>query len=135
MDTFSKTDRSKIMKRVRSTGNAAEIKLRKQLFALGYRYRVNYSQIPGKPDIAFTRKRKAIFVHGCFWHQHEGCEAATRPTSNLEYWTKKLDGNVARDLKVQAQLREMGWTVCVVWECELKRFEKCVAGVTVFLDE
>ena len=135
MDIFSKSDRSKIMKRVKSTGNASETKLRKRLFALGFRYRVNYSMVPGKPDIVFTRKRKVIFVHGCFWHQHAECKASDRPTSNTEYWTKKLDGNVARDLGVQDQLRETGWTVYVVWECELKNFEECVNRVTAFLSE
>lgn len=94
--------------------------VRRLLHRLGYRYALHDKELPGKPDVVFRARRKAIFVHGCFWHQHDrsGCSDARRPKSNTAYWTPKLDRNVARDLEQLSFLRERGWDVLTIWDCE-----------------
>lgn len=108
------------MARVHSRDTSAEMIVRRLLFRMGYRYRVQIDRLPGKPDIVFPGRRKAIFVHGCFWHGHPGCTRAVRPTSNTGYWHNKLDRNIQRDNRTYAALAEAGWQTCVVWECELR---------------
>ena len=102
-------------------GHKPEEIVRKYLFASGYRYRKNDSRYPGKPDIVLPKYHTVIFVHGCFWYRHPGCRYATTPSTNREFWRKKFDQNVARDKKVQEQLKSDGWNVIVVWECEISR--------------
>lgn len=109
------------MRAVKSKGTKPELKVRKLLHHAGYRYRLHRKDLPGNPDIVFPRRCAAIFIHGCFWHQHPGCRHADRPSSNNEYWTKKLNRNVERDERNIASLREMGWKALVLWECELKK--------------
>jgi DNA mismatch endonuclease (patch repair protein) len=94
--------------------------VRRLLFSQGYRYRVHYAPLPGKPDIVFTRKRKVIFVHGCFWHQHPSpnCPYVMKPRSNTGYWKAKLERNVARDREHIQRLKELGWDTLIVWECQ-----------------
>ncbi len=112
--------RSENMRAIRSTGSKPEMTVRRLAHAMGYRYRLHGKHLPGKPDLVFAFRRKVIFVHGCFWHQHPrpGCKDARPPKSNLEYWQPKLARNKQRDTLALAALKESGWSVCVVWECE-----------------
>lgn len=107
------------MSRIRSKDSRPEVKLRRLLFSLGYRYRLQAGGLPGRPDVAFTARRKAVFLHGCFWHCHRGCPRASTPKSRREYWGPKLRRNRERDAEVLAALRAEGWDAHVVWECEL----------------
>lgn len=90
------------------------------LHRLGFRFRKNVKELPGKPDIVLPKYKTVIFVHGCFWHQHESCRRATIPKSNLEYWKPKLEGNIRRDFEHKTALNAAGWKTIVVWECETK---------------
>lgn len=112
------------MSRIRSRDTKPEVSLRKSLHKLGLRFRLHASGLPGKPDIIFRKHRTAIFVHGCFWHRHQGCKVATTPKSNTEYWIEKFDRNVARDAATSTRLEEAGWRVIIAWECELASEEK-----------
>ena len=116
--------RSENMARVKSKNTKPEIFLRKLLWHKGFRYRVNYKNLPGSPDIYFPKYKTAIFVNGCFWHMHENCKYSSIPKSNYEFWKNKLEGNVERDKKNYAQLESMGIKVIVVWGCEIKRMMK-----------
>lgn len=111
------------MRAVKSTNTKPEVKLRKALFALGYRYRLNVKTLPGKPDIVFPKYNTVIFVHGCFWHGHD-CKRGRRiPKTNRAYWTDKIARNKARDIKHVKALADLGWRVITVWECELKTLD------------
>lgn len=107
------------MSRIRSTDTAPEIALRRALHRLGFRFRLHGRRLPGKPDIVLTKYRTVIFVHGCFWHRHEGCKIATTPKSNTEFWIEKFRRNVTRDAATVESLEASGWRVIVVWECGL----------------
>lgn len=120
-DTVTSEVRSKIMSRVRNKDSKAEVTLRKALHARGFRYRVNRRGLPGTPDLVFPRFAAVLFVHGCFWHRHEGCRRATTPSSNRDFWTDKFDRNMERDARKIAELEALGWRVGVVWECEILR--------------
>lgn len=120
MDNIPPERRSENMRRIRSTGTSPEVTVRKILWSLGYRgYRVGYPGLPGKPDVVFTKRRIAIFVHGCFWHSHACREGRRKPKSNLEYWLPKLEDNKRRDQRVKHKLRRAGWRVITVWECQV----------------
>ncbi len=119
-ETETKKRRSDIMRRVKSENTRPEMKIRKLLFGMGYRYRLHRRDLPGKPDIVFPGRKKAIFVHGCFWHGHDCRAGKNRPASNKTYWTEKLERNMARDRRNQEQLAELGWSYLIVWECEIK---------------
>jgi DNA mismatch endonuclease Vsr len=108
------------MRRVRQRGTKPEMIVRRATHAMGFRHRLHRRDLPGSPDLVFPRLRKAIFVHGCFWHSHAGCKLATIPKSNADYWTPKLADNRARDARVVAALEAAGWTVFVVWQCETR---------------
>lgn len=112
-------ERSALMKRVRRQGTGAESTVRRTLTRIGARYRVNVPGLPGSPDIANRRRRKAIFVHGCFWHHHDACGRGRTPTRNREFWKEKLERNVERDRCKVEQLAALGFDVLTVWECEL----------------
>lgn len=116
--------RSENMARVKSKNTKPEIFLRKLLWHKGFRYRVNYKNLPGSPDIYLPKYKTVIFVNGCFWHMHENCKYSSIPKSNYEFWKNKLEGNVERDKKNYAQLESMGIKVIVVWGCEIKRMMK-----------
>jgi DNA mismatch endonuclease (patch repair protein) len=120
MDTLTPSERSRRMARVKSKGTRPEMVVRRLLFSLGYRYRLHDRSLPGSPDIVFKRKKKAIFVHGCFWHRHDGCALARLPKSRLDFWVPKLEGNRERDARKLLQLKSLGWDAFVIWECELK---------------
>lgn len=119
MDTVDKTTRSRIMSRVGQKNTGPELLLRKSLHRIGMRYRLHDKKLPGSPDIVFPRFKAVLFVHGCFWHRH-GCKASTTPGTNVEFWRKKFDENVARDQGHTAALLDGGWRVAIVWECILK---------------
>jgi len=110
--------RSRIMRAIKARNTKPEWILRRLLWKAGYRYRLHGRGLPGTPDLVFSAKKTVIFVHGCFWHHHE-CQAGRIPKSNAEYWKEKLDRNQRRDIENKTSLRQQGWIVIVVWECEL----------------
>lgn len=124
MDIFSPEKRSQVMSRIRSKDTKPEKIIRSILHKLGFRFRINRKDLPGKPDIVLPKYKTVIFVHGCFWHQHEGCKIASKPKSNSEYWKAKFTKNIERDKKTQEDLRVMGYRVIVIWECEVKFFKQ-----------
>ena len=107
------------MRSIISKSTKPELVLRKFLFSQGYRYRKNYKKLPGRPDIVFISKKIAIFVHGCFWHQHKNCEITNKPRSNTTFWKEKFSKNLERDKRNQIDLQDMGWNPKVIWECEI----------------
>ena len=119
MDFVSKDKRSTIMKSIRSSNTKPEISLRKFLFSHGIRYRINYKKLPGKPDIVLVKYKIAVFVHGCFWHQHDNCKITNKPSSNTIFWKKKFTGNMTRDKRNKEELIDLGWKPIVIWECEI----------------
>ena len=121
VDKFSKEVRSYNMSRIRSKDTKPEILVRSYLFSKGLRFRKNDKRYPGSPDIVLPKYKTMVFVHGCFWHLHDGCRYARIPKSIVEYWEKKLYRNKERDEHNQKELEEMGWNVITVWECELKK--------------
>ena len=121
VDRVSKEARSYNMSRIRSKDTKPEILVRSYLFSRGLRFRKNDKRYPGSPDIVLPKYKTMVFVHGCFWHLHEVCKYARIPKSNVQYWEKKLYRNRERDEHNQKELEEMGWTVIIVWECELKK--------------
>ena len=120
-DKLTPEKRSWNMSRIKGKDTKIEVEVRKYLFSKGYRFRKNDKRYPGKPDIVLPKYHVAIFVHGCFWHRHEGCKDATTPKTRTEFWLEKFDENVKNDQIKQEKLRELGWKVIVIWECELKR--------------
>lgn len=111
--------RSENMHRIKSKDSVAEMALRRLVYALGYRYRLHRHDLPGRPDLVFVGRKKVIFMHGCFWHQHRSCTLAHSPKSNKRYWGPKLRRNVKRDKTNRAELRALGWNSLVVWECQV----------------
>lgn len=120
MDTLTPEQRSERMSRVRSRDTKPELKLRMLVWRLGHRYRKNKASIVGKPDLAFVGRKRAIFLHGCFWHRHDCASGRREPRSRLDFWRRKFKRNVERDAEVREQLTAAGWRSLVVWECELR---------------
>jgi DNA mismatch endonuclease, patch repair protein len=118
MDIVSRATRSRMMSGIRGRDTAPERRVRSVAHRLGYRFRLHRSDLPGKPDLVFPARRKIIFVHGCYWHRHPGCQYCYEPKSNVAFWTRKFSGNVSRDARVLGQLTAAGWDPMVVWECE-----------------
>jgi DNA mismatch endonuclease (patch repair protein) len=123
------------MRNIRSENTAPELVLRRLLYGLGYRYRLHERKLPGCPDIVFHSRRKVIFVHGCFWHQHSACREGRVPSSRTEYWEPKLRRNKERDAAHCAQLRAAGWKILVVWECEMRDIESLTERLREFFEE
>jgi len=121
VDVFNEEKRSWIMSRVKNKNTKPEIIIRSIIHRLGYRFRKNSLNLPGRPDIVLARHRKVIFVHGCFWHGHKQCKRASRPTTNTIFWAKKLDANIVRDKHNNKALRALGWKTLTVWECQTKK--------------
>jgi len=117
VDRISKEARTANMAAVGSANTGPELRVRKALHAAGFRYALHRRDLPGRPDIVMPRLGVVIFVHGCFWHRHKGCKAASTPTSNTEFWNAKFEVNVARDQRNARDLQALGWRVIVVWEC------------------
>ena len=120
-DKLTPEKRSWNMSRIKGKDTKIEVEVRKYLFSKRYRFRKNDKRYPGKPDIVLPKYHVAIFVHGCFWHRHEGCKDATTPKTRTEFWLEKFDKNVKNDQIKQEKLRELGWKVIVIWECEIKK--------------
>lgn len=133
-DDLTPEQRRKCMAAIRSKDTKPEMIVRRAVHAMGYRYRLHRRELPGCPDLVLPKHRKAIFVHGCFWHAHT-CRAGVRlPASNVDYWKKKRDGNVKRDKEAQAKLKELGWELLTIWECETKKSESLVMILKDFLN-
>lgn len=118
-DTLTTEQRHRCMSHIRSKNTKPEVLVRKELFRRGYRYRINVSKLPGKPDIVLPKYKTAIFVNGCFWHGHEGCKRFVLPKSNREYWEFKIRRNQQRDRMASKMLQEDGWNAITIWECDL----------------
>jgi DNA mismatch endonuclease, patch repair protein len=133
MDTISREKRSYVMSLVKGRDTKPEMLVRRIVSALGFRYRVYSKDLPGKPDIVFPRRKLVILVHGCFWHQHNGCPRAKLPKTRANYWSAKLGTNVVRDRRNIRALRTAGWKVLTIWECQLKKPDSVTAKIMRFL--
>lgn len=124
------------MRAIKSKDMEPELAVRRLVHGMGYRYRLHAKGLPGKPDMVFSSKRRVIFVHGCFWHQHpkSACKSSHLPKSNVSYWLPKLQRNVQRDAMNILLLKEMGWNVLVIWECEIPSRPKLIERIRAFLD-
>lgn len=120
------------MRRVRGKDTKPEIAVRRVAHALGYRFRLHRRDLPGSPDIVFPKLRKAIFVHGCYWHRHD-CKKATVPKSNVSFWQNKFEANIERDRRNLVSLSEMGWLTMIVWQCETEKEENIAEMISNFL--
>ena len=120
MDKLTKEQRHRCMSAIKGKNTKPELVVRKFLFCRGFRYRLNHPWLPGHPDLVLRKYRTVIFVNGCFWHGHEGCKYYVLPKTNTEFWKEKIERNKERDLKERMQLRNMGWHVVLLWECQLK---------------
>ena len=109
------------MAQIRSKDTSIEVKVRKYLFAQGFRFRKNDKRFPGKPDIVLPKYKTVVYIHGCFWHRHSGCKRATMPKSKTEYWEEKFQRNVKNDTLHVEQIKDMGWNPIVIWECEINK--------------
>lgn len=130
-DVHSKATRSYNMSQIKGKDTKPEILVRQYLHAHGFRYRLHVKDLPGKPDIVLPKYKTAIFINGCFWHGHQGCKYYVVPKTRTEWWQQKINGNIANDDKAIFALREQGWKVIVIWECELKknRAEETLQGL------
>lgn len=122
------------MSRVKGKDTKPEMRLRRLVHGLGFRYRLHGRDLPGTPDLVFPGRKAVIFMHGCFWHRHPGCVLTRMPKSRVEFWRAKLEGNRQRDLRHQRELSELGWRVLVVWECELRDMDAVASKVEAFLN-
>ncbi|MES2556093.1 MAG: DNA mismatch endonuclease Vsr [Bacteroidota bacterium] len=137
MDIYSSRKRSFIMSKISGKETKPEIKVRKYLFALGFRYRKNVSTLPGKPDIVLPKYKTVIFINGCFWHGHD-CKAAKLPTTRTEFWSDKISANRERDNRTYQTLEAIGWKILVVWQCAIRNkqlFEAEMERVVLFLKQ
>ena len=126
--------RSRIMRAIKSKDTKPEMLTRRTVHGMGYRYRLHRKDLPGKPDLVFPSRRKAIFVHGCFWHGHDCPHGSRTPKSNREYWVAKIGRNRERDAQSEAALKQAGWRVLIVWECQMKDQEAFRERLRQFLD-
>lgn len=133
MDILTPEQRSEVMRRIRGKDTKPEKLLRSALHRAGFRFRLHRRSLPGAPDIVFPSRRKAIFVHGCFWHSHR-CKRARKPASNRDYWIPKLAENKKRDARNRRRLTALGWSSLVVWECQLRTMDRVMEKVEKFLD-
>ena len=134
-DTVAPQVRSRIMAQVKSKGMKPEMRVRRMLHGLGYRYRLHRKDLPGRPDLVFPARRKVVLVNGCFWHRHDGCGKVRIPAANRDYWVAKLERNHARDIRNAALLAAQGWAVATVWECELRDMPAVAGRLTDFLGQ
>ena len=132
-DTVSRETRARIMRQVRSKDTAPEMLVRRIAHGLGFRFRLHRPDLPGKPDLTFPVFRSIIFVHGCFWHRHDCPAGSKHPKTNAVYWSEKISHNVARDARHLAELRDDGWAVLVIWECETRNQSLVAARIAGFL--
>lgn len=135
MDKISAEQRSENMRKIRSRDTKPEIVVRNMLRILGHSgYRLHRSDLPGKPDLAYIGRKKAIFIHGCFWHGHDCVAGVRKPKSNVEYWSTKISRNKSRDIENLHKLQELQWSVLVIWECELRDRKKVEQTLLTFMN-
>ena len=132
MDIMTPAERSAMMSRIRGADTKPELFVRRALHAIGYRFRTHVRDLPGRPDLVFTKRHAVIFVHGCFWHRH-GCRKTYSPKSRQEFWQEKFRGNVTRDTRNQNLLADAGWRVLIVWECEIESDPTTLDRIVDFL--
>lgn len=128
-DIVDKQTRSRMMAGIKGKDTKPELVLRRALHARGFRYRLHSKNVPGRPDLVFSKHHAIVFVHGCFWHRHEGCRYTTTPSTRPEFWQAKFDSNVIRDAAIRDQLIETGWRVATVWECSLRKTDQLATTV------
>lgn len=134
-DVLTPKQRSYNMSKIRNRDTKPEELVRKYLFSQGFRYRKNDARLPGKPDIVLPKYKTVIFINGCFWHKHEGCKYFVWPKNNAEFWKEKIEKNVARDQRNYELLRQAGWKIIIVWDCQLRSksrvetFEKLILNI------
>ena len=133
-DVFSQEKRSQIMSRIRAKDTKPEKTVRSLLHKLGYRFRLHVATLPGKPDIVLPKYKTVIFVHGCYWHRHNGCKNTTTPTKNRDLWVNKFNDNIARDQRNRTELEQLGWVVIIIWECKIKA-DPVLAVVNSLIDK
>lgn len=129
-DIYDSRTRSALMSGIRTKNTKPEMLVRSLLHRMGYRFRLHRRDLPGSPDIVLPKHKTVIFVHGCFWHQHEGCRKAQRPKSNRKFWDSKLNANISRDHRNRAALEQLGWRVLTLWECETSHTDEVVEKLT-----
>lgn len=134
VDHLTPEDRSNLMSRIGPKGSKPETLVRRLVHAMGFRFRLHRRDLPGTPDLVFPGRRKVIFVHGCWWHRHDGCSKAAPAKTNIAFWNAKFDRNVTRDRAVQRQLEDRGWLVDTVWECQTRDIAKLAVRLKKFLD-
>lgn len=134
-DTLTRAERSERMGRIQNKDTKPEMRVRKIVHGMGYRYRLHKANLPGKPDLVFAGRRKVIFVHGCFWHRHPdpSCSLARLPKSKLDFWVPKLETNRQRDEANVRELEQAGWDVLTIWECQLRNEKELKIRIQVFL--
>lgn len=132
-DHLTSEKRSRLMGRIRSKGSTPEMIVRRAAHALGYRFRLHRRDLPGTPDLVFPSRRKVVFVHGCWWHQHPGCKKATGSKTQTDFWAAKFARNVARDRCAEVALRDSGWDVLTIWECEARDTDAVSAKLDRYL--
>jgi DNA mismatch endonuclease (patch repair protein) len=130
-DIVDQQTRSRMMSGIRGKDTKPELALRRVLHARGFRFRLHASKIHGRPDLTLPKHRAVVFVHGCFWHRHEGCCYTTSPSTRPEFWQAKFEANVARDSTVRTRLLEEGWRVATVWECALRKTDQVKAAAEI----
>lgn len=134
MDRLSTKRRSWLMSRVGSKDTTPEMAVRSLVHRLGFRFRLHYKKLPGKPDLAFPGRKKVIFVHGCFWHGHENCSKGRLPKSNLDVWVPKIENNKKRDIANIAKIVAFGWNCLTIWQCEIRNAEGLEQKLVRFLE-
>ena len=137
MDTVSKSKRSEMMRAIKSRDSKIELTVRRMLHKAGFRFRLHRKDLPGNPDLVFPGRKKVVFVHGCFWHQHPdpNCRISHRPSSNTKYWHPKLERTIARDARNLSTLREQGWKALVLWECQMRDNDLLLNQLIQFLSD
>ena len=133
-DVLTPEQRSRCMSRIRGKDTKPELVVRKMIHGMGFHYRLHRKNLPGKPDIVFSRLKKIILVHGCFWHMHNCRYGRTRPATNIKFWEDKRQATKTRDIKNKEELRKMGWNVLVIWECQIKNKERLKKIILSFLN-
>lgn len=133
MDVLTPEQRHKNMSRIRSKDTRPEIAVRSLLHKLGFRFRINVRNLPGTPDIVLPKYRTVVFVNGCFWHRHKGCKFASTPATNALKWEKKFQENIKRDERNFKNIQQLGWSIIVVWECEIRNLETLTTKLTTQL--
>lgn len=134
IDQLDPISRSNLMRRVKGKNTRPELAVRRLAHSMGYRFRLHRADLPGRPDLVFPSRKKIVFVHGCFWHRHPSCRRASTPEARSSFWQAKFDRNVERDSRNQQQLRETGWNILVVWECEIRDLNILARRLQNFLE-